>query len=106
MRLNADVWAHAASFLGDTSSLCALEVASRTHLKIAQDTSPSLAAATFVKGAASGRARSMPRVVPAVESRARALHRQIGLWTNTRRFASRPWMIAGRGTGAPGKRPA
>ena len=72
VRLNADVWAHAASFLGDTSSLCALEVASRTHLKIVQKltgawraalvaaSSPSLAAA-FVKAAPQAGARDLCR---------------------------------------------
>ena len=72
VRLNADVWAHAASFLDDTSSLCALEVASRTHFKIAQKStaawraalgaasSPSLAAA-FVKAAPQAGARDLCR---------------------------------------------
>ena len=72
VRLNADVWAHAASFLSDTSSLCALEVASRTHFKIAQKStaawraalgaasSPSLAAA-FVKAAPQAGARDLCR---------------------------------------------
>ena len=72
VRLNADVWAHAASFLSDTSSLCALEVASRTNFKIAQKStaawraalgaasSPSLAAA-FVKAAPQAGARDLCR---------------------------------------------
>ena len=72
VRLNADVWAHATSFLGDTSSLCALEVASRTNFKIAQKStaawraalgaasSPSLAAA-FVKAAPQAGARDLCR---------------------------------------------
>jgi len=66
LRLNADVWTHAASFLGDAKSLRTFETASRAHLTISQKTTAWCAAlatassthlaAAFLKAAPDARA--------------------------------------------------